>query len=61
MNFHFEDFNNFSGKIQFTPLKFQGFFNLNSKVLKLAVYPPKVSKSGKVNLSVNFSVKLDGN
>jgi hypothetical protein len=47
MNFHFEDFNNFSGKIQFTPLKFQGFFNLNSKVLKLAVYPLKFQKVAK--------------
>jgi hypothetical protein len=34
------------GKIQFTPLKFQGFFNLNPKVSKLIVYPPEVSKNG---------------
>jgi hypothetical protein len=42
------------GKIQFNPLKFQEIFNLNLKVLKLAVYPPEVSKSGKVNLLLTF-------
>ena len=50
----------FLRKIQLTPLKFQEFFNLNSKVLKLAVYIPEVSKSSNLNLPSTFSVKLDG-
>jgi hypothetical protein len=41
-------------------MKFQRVFNLNPKISKLAVYLPEVSKSGKVNPSINFSVKLDG-
>jgi hypothetical protein len=49
------------GKIQFTPLKFQEFFNLNPKVSKFVVYPPEVSKSGNLNLPLKFSVKIDGN
>jgi hypothetical protein len=40
-------------KIQFTPLRSQGFLNLNSKVSKLAVYPPEVSKSDNLNLPSN--------
>jgi hypothetical protein len=48
------------GKIHFTPLKFQGFFNFNPKVLKLAIYSPEVSKNGNINSPLNFSVKLDG-
>jgi hypothetical protein len=44
----------FLEKIQFTLMKFQRFFNLNPKISKLAVYSPKVSKSGKVNPFVNF-------
>jgi hypothetical protein len=44
----------FKGKIQFTPLKFQRFFNLNSKVLKLAVYSLEVSKSGNLNLPLKW-------
>jgi hypothetical protein len=43
------------------PLKFQGFFNLNPKVSKLAVYPPEVPKNGNLNLLLKFSVKIDGN
>jgi ribonuclease BN (tRNA processing enzyme) len=50
------------GKIQFTPLKFQRFFNLNLKVLKLPVYSPKVSKlavySPKVSKSSNLNLPL---
>jgi hypothetical protein len=49
------------GKIQFTPLKFWGFFNLNPKVSKLAVYPPEVSKIDNLNLMLKFSVKMNGN
>jgi hypothetical protein len=41
-------------KIQFTPLKYQGIFNLNPKVSKLAAYPLDVSKSGKMNLPLTF-------
>jgi hypothetical protein len=41
--------------------QFQGFFNLNPKVSKLAVYPPEVSKNGNLNLSLKFFVKIDGN
>jgi hypothetical protein len=48
-------------KIQFTPLKFLGFFNLNPKVSKLAVYPFEVSKIGNLNLMLKFSVKMNGN
>jgi hypothetical protein len=32
------------GKIHFTPLKFQEFFNLNPRVLKLAIYSLKFQK-----------------
>jgi hypothetical protein len=49
------------GKIQFTLLKFQMFFNLNPKVSKLTVYPPGVSKSDNLNLPLNFFVKMDRN
>jgi hypothetical protein len=37
------------GKNSLYPLKFQGFFNFNPKVSKLAIYPPEVSKSGNLN------------
>jgi hypothetical protein len=43
------------------PLKFQRVFNLNHKVSKLAVYSPEVSKSGNLNFSLKFSIKMDGN
>jgi hypothetical protein len=45
----------FLGKIQFTPLKFLGIFNLNPKVSKLTVYSLEVLKSSKVNLLLTFS------
>jgi hypothetical protein len=45
--------NDFKGKFSLPPLKFQEIFNLNPKVSKLTVYPPEVSKSGKVNLPSN--------
>jgi hypothetical protein len=44
------------GKIHFTPLKFQDFFNFNPKISKLAIYPPEVSKSGNLNPPLTFSV-----
>jgi hypothetical protein len=40
---------------------FQEFFKLDSKVSKLTVYPPGVSKNGNLNLLLKFSVKIDGN
>jgi hypothetical protein len=43
------------GKIQFTPLKFQEFFNLNPKISKLAVYLFEVSKSGNLNLPLKWT------
>jgi hypothetical protein len=48
------------GENSLYPLKFQGFFNCNPKVSKLAIYPPEVSKSGNLNPLLTFSVKLDG-
>ena len=50
----------FLGKIHFTPMKFQGVFNLNPKVSKLTVYPPEVLKTCKINLLLTFSGNLDG-
>jgi hypothetical protein len=46
------------GKIHFTPLKFQGFFNFNYKVSKLAIYTPKVSKSDNLKPSINILCQI---
>jgi hypothetical protein len=46
------------GKIQFTPPEILG---VNSKVSKLTIYPPEVSKNGNLNLPLKFYIKIDGN
>jgi hypothetical protein len=38
-----------------------GFFNLNPKISKLAIYPPEISKSGNLNLPLKFSIKMGRN
>jgi hypothetical protein len=42
-----ESIDKFKGKIQFTLIKFQGIFNLNPKISKLAIYPLKFQKVAK--------------
>jgi hypothetical protein len=34
---------------------------VNSKVSKLTIYPPEVSKNGNLNLPLKFYIKIDGN
>jgi hypothetical protein len=43
-------------KNHFISLKFQEFFNLNLKVLELAIYPHEVSKSFNLNHPLIFFV-----
>jgi hypothetical protein len=52
---------NIKGQNSVYPSKFQEFFNLNPKILKLTIYPPEVSRSDNLNISLKFFVKMDGN